>query len=338
MGKGWLKIQRSLLNSEEWVSEVFSRPQAWIDLLFLTNYKDGSIRVSGQIIPIKRGQCGYSVLTLSKRWKWSRGKTQKYLDELQHIEHRIEQLKSNRTTVISILNYDKYQSLTKEEMTPDYTPSVNPDNTTEYTTEKHLTEQLIEQQNDTIEEREEREEYNTSSPSKDDDEDKKTREAFYHSSSSSSLKFLEFGKEFLESVDVSSKKTWKKILLLYSHMRLSSNGKYPKKSDVTNYARKTSINMKAEDRLSSDDFEEIVEVTLDWFIEQIPKEQHLENIRNGTFDYKPPTVNETQIEIEVKKLATEMAKEEFGESVGDNTINSFLGRAREKLKAKEATV
>jgi hypothetical protein len=36
----FFKIDRKLLESEWWVSEPFSKPQAWVDLIGLANYGD----------------------------------------------------------------------------------------------------------------------------------------------------------------------------------------------------------------------------------------------------------------------------------------------------------
>jgi hypothetical protein len=79
---GYIKIFRKLHNSNMWASEPFSRPQAWVDLIMLANWKDGFIRVAGQRVDILRGQCGWSEIRLAERWKWSRDKTRTFLKEL----------------------------------------------------------------------------------------------------------------------------------------------------------------------------------------------------------------------------------------------------------------
>ena len=108
MLKGWVKIHRSLCDSPLWLSETFSRGQAWGDLILLANHKDGFIRARGVRVEVKRGQVGYSQVTLSKRWQWSRGKTKRFLDELE-MDQQIVQQKNNVTSLISIVNYEEYQ-------------------------------------------------------------------------------------------------------------------------------------------------------------------------------------------------------------------------------------
>ena len=108
MSEGWIKLHRQLCNHEIWLSEPFARGQAWVDLLLLANHKDGFIRVRGLKIPVLRGQVGWSELKLSKRWKWSRSKVRRFLNELK-TEQQIEQQINLKISIITIVNYDEHQ-------------------------------------------------------------------------------------------------------------------------------------------------------------------------------------------------------------------------------------
>src|ERR1039457_7096594 len=66
-------------------------------------------RVRGIQVQVLRGQTGFSAVELSDRWRWSRGKVNRFLVELRN-EQQIEQQKSNITTLITIVNYEKYQT------------------------------------------------------------------------------------------------------------------------------------------------------------------------------------------------------------------------------------
>lgn len=110
---GWVKIHRELIESDIWLSEAFTRGQAWVDLICLCNHSDGYIRVCGERIPIKRGQCGWSQLNLSKRWKWGRGKVRRFLSELER-DGSIELKTNTRSSIITICNYDKFQRQSEE--------------------------------------------------------------------------------------------------------------------------------------------------------------------------------------------------------------------------------
>ena len=106
--QGYIKLWRKVSKNQLWTEEKFTRGQAWIDLIMLANHKEGYIRVRGIKIPVKRGECGWSVVRLSIRWGWSRGKTQRFLNELEK-EKQIVQQKNLVTSLFTIVNYNEYQ-------------------------------------------------------------------------------------------------------------------------------------------------------------------------------------------------------------------------------------
>lgn len=105
---GWIKIYRKIADDPLYLSESFTRIQAWIDLLLVANYKDSYISKRGIRVIVKRGEVGYSVENLACRWRWSRGRVSRYLDALE-VDGQIVRQKTNVTTLISICNYDVYQ-------------------------------------------------------------------------------------------------------------------------------------------------------------------------------------------------------------------------------------
>ncbi len=107
---GWICLHRSLINSPYWLSETFTRGQAWVDMIILANHSDGFIRVRGNKVIVKRGQLGWSMLKLSQRWDWSRDKVKRFFDELES-EGMIQQQTSRITSIITIINYDRYQNI-----------------------------------------------------------------------------------------------------------------------------------------------------------------------------------------------------------------------------------
>lgn len=107
---GYISVFRSVLNNPFWLSEKFTRGQAWIDLLLLAKYKEGFFYKRGVKISYKRGDVTEGVINLSKRWCWSRNKTQKFINDLEK-EQQIKQQKSNVITLLSIVNYEIYQEV-----------------------------------------------------------------------------------------------------------------------------------------------------------------------------------------------------------------------------------
>ena len=114
INQGWFSVYRSLLSSPLWLSEKFTRGQAWIDLIGLANHTDGFIRVRDVKVPLARGHLGWSQTKLAESWGWSRNKVRSFLSELEN-EHQIEQQNNSVTTIISITNYDFYQKIEQQE-------------------------------------------------------------------------------------------------------------------------------------------------------------------------------------------------------------------------------
>jgi len=56
----------------------------------------------------KRGEVGWSQIKLAERWKWSRTKTRKFLNDLEK-EQQVRQQLSHSYSIIQIVNYEEYQ-------------------------------------------------------------------------------------------------------------------------------------------------------------------------------------------------------------------------------------
>lgn len=106
---GYIKIHRSLFQSPEWAEERFSKVQAWIDLLGMAAYEDTHVYLRNIKVTVPRGSMTVSLRTLAERWKWDVGTVRRYFLRLQN-EGQIHTQKTNLTTLLSIVNYDKYQS------------------------------------------------------------------------------------------------------------------------------------------------------------------------------------------------------------------------------------
>ena len=104
--EGWIKLHRQIIEHPDYFSEPF---MAWIDLLMLANHKGMNMNVRGNKVEIKRGDTAIAQETLATRWKWSRSKVRRYLNELEK-DRQIVQQKSNVISTISVVNYDAYQS------------------------------------------------------------------------------------------------------------------------------------------------------------------------------------------------------------------------------------
>jgi hypothetical protein len=115
MDKGWVKLHRQMFSNSLWLAEPFTKAQAWVDLFANANYEDSEFFVRGNKVKIKRGQIGWSEITMAKRWGWSRMKVRRYLKQLESDTQVIQQKIHKITTILTIINYDKYQNETTDE-------------------------------------------------------------------------------------------------------------------------------------------------------------------------------------------------------------------------------
>jgi hypothetical protein len=106
--EGWIRVYRKIQDNPYYFSESFTRSQAWLDMLIIANYKEGFFFKRGVKVVVNRAQIGWDVETLAKRWKWSRGKVERFFLDLE-MQGQIIRQKTNVTTLISIVNYEQYQ-------------------------------------------------------------------------------------------------------------------------------------------------------------------------------------------------------------------------------------
>ena len=108
MENSWIRLHRKLMDDPLYFAEPFSKMQAWIDLLLLANFADRVTFIRGNRVTIKRGQVAYSREWFSGRWRWSRGRVERFLSMLEN-DRKIVQRKSHIISIVTIVNYDFYQ-------------------------------------------------------------------------------------------------------------------------------------------------------------------------------------------------------------------------------------
>ena len=114
MTKGWVRLHRQLEDWPLYFSEKFTKTQAWIDLFLMANHTKQTISIRGNILEIERGQIAWSELTMMKRWKWSKVKVKNFLKWLETGQQIAQQNNRYMTTIITILNYEKFQKDTAD--------------------------------------------------------------------------------------------------------------------------------------------------------------------------------------------------------------------------------
>jgi len=124
--RGWIKLHRKTVDTDIWPGNEgrrFTRFEAWLDILLRASYKDHMC----YDIPVKRGQVLTSQVKLAICWGWDSKTVRKFLKTLKK-NSTIGTTTTNKFTLITICNYDRYQSsLSDEESnTPHQIPYQSP--------------------------------------------------------------------------------------------------------------------------------------------------------------------------------------------------------------------
>ena len=128
MNAGYVKVYRSLLSHPLWTKEKFTPGQAWIDLLLEAGYADRDFLLGTTVVSARRGEIVTSQVKLAKRWLWDRKTVLRFLRGLERLNMvRIQSSRASETgyTLISIVNWETYQSDGKPTLTP-HSPSDAP--------------------------------------------------------------------------------------------------------------------------------------------------------------------------------------------------------------------
>lgn len=110
MNKGFIKIDRELLDEDFFSSERFTRAQAFIDLCFQAAYKEREFLVRGIKVTLKPYEIAVSETNLAEKWQWSRNTVRKFLSEL--LSYGIIEQKTSK--LINIITIKKYLSIEQQ--------------------------------------------------------------------------------------------------------------------------------------------------------------------------------------------------------------------------------
>lgn len=111
MNKGWISIHREIQDHWLWNDKrVFSKLEAWLDILLSVNYSDKKVVIKNDVFIVKRGQSINSQITWSERWNWNRSKVRRFLELLEN-DNMIELKTNNITTILTVCKYSDYQDL-----------------------------------------------------------------------------------------------------------------------------------------------------------------------------------------------------------------------------------
>ena len=108
--KGYVMIHRKIWDNVLFCSgERFDRRSAWIYLIMHANHVEGSFMVKGRIFHVQRGQLFTSIRYLAQIWGWDKTTVSRFLSDIE-TENMITVTRTQNGTLITLLNYNKYQA------------------------------------------------------------------------------------------------------------------------------------------------------------------------------------------------------------------------------------
>lgn len=128
--KGWITLDRQLMDNWLYKDKPFNKSMAWIDLLLLADYETHESMWRGSKTVFKRGDVNLSMSQLAERWGWSRKKVVHFLKQLEG-DNMVSVKATTRRTTVTIVKYGVFQTkgTTKD------TTKVTTDGTSKVTTD-----------------------------------------------------------------------------------------------------------------------------------------------------------------------------------------------------------
>lgn len=115
--KGWIKLNRQIMDHWVYEDKPFNRSMAWIDLILLADHKTHKSLWRGRLTEFKRGDVNLSLTELGHRWGWSRDKVKNFIKDLEEDGMIKAKVTTNRTT-LTLIKYDDFQiSVTTDQST-----------------------------------------------------------------------------------------------------------------------------------------------------------------------------------------------------------------------------
>lgn len=101
---GFVMLSRDILKDPMYLSERFTRMQAYSDLCYLAAFKEREFRIRGNKVTLQRGQVAKSVRDLAQRWQWSVNTVTKFIKELETDGY----IETQRTSVNQIITIRRH--------------------------------------------------------------------------------------------------------------------------------------------------------------------------------------------------------------------------------------
>jgi hypothetical protein len=110
---GFYLMHRGWQDHPVFRNEEYSRRDAFVWMIEEASFKQTQIYASSGTITLKRGQLSHSLRFMAKAWKWDETKVRRFLSSLSKAKI-IDAATDAGQTVITICNYEKYQTVEKQ--------------------------------------------------------------------------------------------------------------------------------------------------------------------------------------------------------------------------------
>lgn len=115
---GYISLHRDI--QKHWLYEeerIFSRYEAWLDILMRVNHTEGKVTHGGTVEIIPRGSTIWSMGDMEKHWGWSNRKVKRFLICLE-ADQMLTVKSTTKKTYLTVINYDFYQDTNSNKAPP----------------------------------------------------------------------------------------------------------------------------------------------------------------------------------------------------------------------------
>jgi hypothetical protein len=110
--RGAFRVVRELFDHPELGGEPYDKRSAWLSLIADAAWQARKVNCGGRIIELHRGQLAHSHRFLATKWGWEHKRVARFLEKLSALDMIRVHVVSG-IGILSIVNYDRYQSTTE---------------------------------------------------------------------------------------------------------------------------------------------------------------------------------------------------------------------------------
>ncbi len=114
---GFIKVDRGLFRNSFWTeTRVYSRAEAWIDLIQSARFEAKQEFIKNKMIDVQRGEVPISLRYLENRWKWGNTKVRNYLKMLTDLG-MITSRQHRGQTIVTLVKYEDFNGKQQKDNT-----------------------------------------------------------------------------------------------------------------------------------------------------------------------------------------------------------------------------